>query len=263
MALPMNSKRLWITFATLIVLCGAANFGLSRLNAGLRERIDQLTGPSRQAAELGVENQKLRELSIRMRQNTETGAKAMEEELMRLRAEVTALEKQIRISSSVPSPQADRDTDANLDPEKAPVKIEHLRNLGRETPSAAFQTLIWSAFTGTNASLTESVALSEAASEKLAVLIAGLPEEVRAKYRGPENLVGLFLTADILKSPSVQVLGATDETSDRVVLRTLIGTNPRESRIAMVHRADGWRMAVADFQVDRIIAALRGESGPK
>jgi len=103
------------------------------------------------------------------------------------------------------------------------MRVEDLRNCGRATPSDAFQTLIWAAFTGDDDEVAATIVLADGDREIVEAWRAALPAKAQSKYAVIEKLPGLFLTAEVLRSvTAVQIGDAIELATDRVRLRVRI-----------------------------------------
>ena len=259
----MTTKSFAITATVLLVVSGAAIAGLQRYNQELRGKIENLSFPSKQAPRLREENQRLKHLVELAQQGGSAAEEAMTAELANARSELRELqltrerqvaEKQLRAKAELES------LNANRNPENGPVRIENFQNLGRGTPSSAFQTLVWAAVTGEDETLAKAVLIEGNARTQLEELLSSFSPEARAKYQTPEKLVALFLAADIFKSAAAEIREQTSENPDRTILTVRAGDNQRDANIPLQRTLDGWRLAVSDEQVQKLIERLRNTS---
>jgi len=99
------------------------------------------------------------------------------------------------------------------------MRVEDLRNCGRATPSDAFQTLIWAAFTGDDDEVAATIVLADGAREIVEAWRAALPAEEQSKYPVIEKLPGFFLTTEVLRSATaVRIFEAIELAPDQVRL---------------------------------------------
>jgi len=128
------------------------------------------------------------------------------------------------------------------------MRVEDLRNCGRATPSNAFETLIWAAFTGDDDEVAATIVLADSDREIVEAWRAALPAEAQSKYAVIEELPGLFFTAEILRSvTAVQIGDAIELAPDRVQLRVrtakLDGTS-RDFVLRMRYGDRGWGLEI-------------------
>ena len=256
----MTTRSFVITTVALLVLSGVAWTRLHHYNQHLREKIADQARPAGEAPGLREENERLRRLIRQTQAGGGAAEQAMATELENARTELRELKLQrdrLAMEKASRSKQELAALDANRNPETGPVRIEHFQNLGRATPSAAFQTLIWAAVTGADDTLAKSISLEAGSRAQLLALLAGLSPETRAKYRNPENLVSVFIAADIFKGAAAEIREQTNESPDHVTLSIRAGDKPHDARLPMHRSADGWRLAVTETQVENLIARLR------
>lgn len=254
----------WKIYPLFIVLVVAGAVGriayLEADKSRLRRQIASLRQNDAGLARLRTENARNRALVAQFKMDGEAGAKAMHADLIAARTELAALEA--KAAGSRPDALATPSIDANRDPTKAMTRPEFLSNAGRATPEAAFQTLIWAAMKGRDPEMAACVSLDSTARAKAESFLATLSAEARAKYATPEQLVGLFVSNNVLESTAVQfVTSSTVADDDSAILAIRIRENGREraTRIPMVRSADGWAMAVGEKQIEAIRRGLTAE----
>ena len=124
------------------------------------------------------------------------------------------------------------------------MRIEDLRNCGRATPSDAFQTLIWAAFTGDDDEVAATIVLADGDREIVEAWRAALPAEEQSKYAVIEKIPGLFATSIVLRRvTAIRIFEAIELAPDRVRLGVRIakldGTSA-DSVIQMKYGVRGW-----------------------
>jgi hypothetical protein len=256
----MTTKSFAIIATVLLSVSGAAIIGLQRYSRQLRGKIENLSFPSKQAPRLREENQRLKRIVEQTQQSGAAAEQAMAVELEKARTELRELQlaRERQVTEKHSRAKADVEfLNANRNPENGPVRIENFQNLGRETPSAAFQTLVWAAITGDDEALAKTIVVEGTARAQLEELLSSLPSEARAKYPTPEKLVALVLTGELFKSAAAEIRGQTNENSDRTILTVRLGENQREAKIPLQRTPDGWRLSVSDEQVQKLIKRLR------
>jgi len=195
----------------------------------------------------------------RFKTSSDEGAKAIHADLVTARTELAALEA--KAGRSPADASATPSIEANRDPTKALTRPDFLSNVGRATPEAAFQTLIWAAMKGREPELAACVSLDQAARAKAESLLSGLSSEARAKYGTPEQLVGLVFSHGVLESTAVQFATSSVDGVDQatLTLRARANSREKEMKIPMVRSPDGWSMVVGENQIDVIRRGLAGE----
>jgi len=162
------------------------------------------------------------------------------------RAEVATLQKAV-------------ETAINRDPEKGLVPVGQLHNVGRATPAAAFQTVIWAAMSGADDELAASMAVSPAARRKWDESMLSEMANLPAAASSPEKYAGLFFSKELLqKIVSVEFVGATNSDDQHVILNvraTNFAEQTRVERFPMELRPTGWLIMVPDDMLDSIAKA--------
>jgi hypothetical protein len=167
----------------------------------------------------------------------ESGAAAPQvEKISRAAEERAMLEKR--------AASAQKSGDAIGDPQQSLVPLDQFRNVGRTTPGAAFQTIIWAAMTGNDDALANSIAMSPADRAEGIDFLAGLPPELRTKLPTPEHLFGLLFAREMLVNvKSLQILDPVPGAdAQHVTLRLRVKANQQPGKWPMELGPDGWRM---------------------
>ena len=245
---------------TLIVALTAVTFGALaaalRLHSNsLRERLATESPRIAVAAQLRADNERTKATLARAKQSAEAGGAALRAEVERARSELAALEAKARQAWLDRKRNQERSEQAladNRDPRSGLVRIEHFQEQGRGSPSAAFQSLVVAAFKGDEPALLRTVGLSADARAKAEELIAGLPEEGRAKWT-PEKLALLFCTGFFGEVTAAQIVSEKGD-GDRATLSIRVSNGTRENTIPMeLERGpDGWRAVLSSRHIDSI-----------
>ena len=146
------------------------------------------------------------------------------------------------------------------------IPVESLKNAGRATPSAAFQTQLWAAHSGDIELTASAITFGSRARKEMEALAAELPENVRETYNTPERLMAFVLAGSPHPVGGMQVLGEQDEGPDNAVLQT----RWQHEDDAVVHETnaqfqrsdDGWRLVVPMVLVDRAAAVSPSKIRP-
>lgn len=191
--------------------------GLKWRNIRLRDEADEWRRRNAVLAPVKEENRRLRELA--------------DETELTVAAVVPALAE----PSSVPVTEM----------EVRRVPLETFRNLGRGTPGAAFETILWAVAKGDDATMSGTLSLTREARAKAEAILARQPAAVRTQYGTPEKLVGLFFSAGILVgADSFQILG--EERTDPTHATLHVQANGKADTFPMVLGADGWQLIVPE-----------------
>jgi hypothetical protein len=251
--------RIYPIFITLVVAGIVGGVAVIEMEKSrLRRQLSQLNQNAAGVARLREEAARNRALLERFKTNQEEGAKAMHADVVAARAELAALEA--KADRSRADALATPSIEANRDPTKAMTRPEFLSEVGRATPEAAFQTLIWAAMKGREPEMAACIALDAPARAKAESLLASLTEEARAKYGTPEQLVGLVFSHGVLESSAVQFVSsaaAGDGDHATLTLRVRMNGRENETKIPMIRTADGWAMAVGEKQIEVIRRGLK------
>lgn len=254
--------KLFPIFIGLIVAGMASAIALLEFDKSrLRRQLDPLERTAAKAASLRKDNARNRVLLAQLKTNREEGAKAIHQDLIATQAELAALEA--KASQASASTDAMPSVDTNRDPTKGLTRPEYLANVGRATPEAAFQTLIWAAMKGREPEMTACFALDPEAKAKVEALLANWTADVRAKYKTPEQFVGLAFSNGLLEASALQFnTRSVASDGNHAVLALTARVNGREasSSIPMVRSADGWQMDISGKSIDAIRTQLSGQA---
>lgn len=148
----------------------------------------------------------------------------------------------------------------NPDPERGFVMLESFQNVGRETPAAAFQTLIWAALKGDESMLADGLTLEDRAHARAEALVAGLPESTRRQFT-PGKLAALWFEGSVVDVPAAQILRQTqlDATHVMLLTRGSVGGGPTVT----LRKADsGWQLIVPEHGLETVQKKVIGSSPP-
>lgn len=262
----MASRTFKVVFGTVVVLAfGGAMVAVRLDNAHVRRQLARLHGQRLQAEGVRDDNRQLQEIVARAQADTADGARAIHADLVRVRTEVEELERKARTSHAQMRAASAQDAENlanNRDPEKGLMRLEHFQNKGQATPAAAFQTFVWAAMKGEDATLAGMIAMDNAAREKGKAVVATLPEETQAKYPTPEKLAALFFAAALTAQPSAQVLEVSFPDTQHATVQVR-GLTDKTQKIPMQLGAQGWQIVVPAGMAERLGGwALGGASSP-
>jgi hypothetical protein len=261
----MVSRTFQVILSTVAVLAFSGAMVAVRLdNAHVRRQIARLHGQRQQAERLRDDNRQLQEIIARAQADTADGARAIHADLVRARMEVEDLERTARASHAQMRAASAHDAEHlanNRDPEKGLMPLEHFQNKGQATPAAAFQTFVWAAMKGEDATLAGMIAMDNAAREKGKAVVAALPEETRSKYPTPEKLAALFFAAALTGQPSAQVLDVSFPDTQHATVQVR-GLTDRTQKIPMQLGAQGWQIVVPAGMAERLGGWALGGASP-
>jgi hypothetical protein len=262
----MASRAFTVVLGTVVVLAfGGAIIAVRLDNAHVRRQLDRLNGQRQRAERMRVDNRQLQEIITRVQADTADGARAIHDDLVRARAEVEELERKARVNHTQMRTQAAQDAENlanNRDPEKGLMRLEHFRNKGRATPVAAFETFVWAAMNGEDATLADMIAMDSVAREKDMAVIATFSEETRAKYPTPEKLAALFFAGTLTAQPAAQVSNVSFSDAQHATVQVR-GLTDRTQKIPMEFGSQGWQIVVPVGMAEKLRAwALGGTPSP-
>ncbi len=251
----------------MLVAAGAVAVGGLHLdNARLRTRVADSHRQRERLERLREENRRAQEI-VKRSQTDETGAaRAVHDDVVRVRGEVAALEKRAaeqhaRLTAKT---AAEAETLANnRDPQKGLTRLEHFQNLGQGTPGAAWQTLVWGALKGDDAVLAQVITISAPALAKAEALIAGLPEGARAQWT-PEKLAAMFFTGAFNEVTAAQVMTENTKDAQHVELRVRLKSGTKEPIIPFQWElgAKGWQVVFEEKFLGAVRKKIAGAEGP-
>jgi len=178
-------------------------------------------------------------------------AGALHAEVVRLRGEIADLE--MRAEERHAKGQANGAAlAANRDPEKGLVLIENFRHVGRSSPSAVFQTMVWAATKGDDQLAASLLTFDVGARAQAEALISALPEGVRAKYPSPESLAALFFAEVVTGHEAARILSQTLQDPQHATV-TIGFTSAAEGQpLTMQWGATGWQLVVPGKAVEAL-----------
>ncbi|HEX2853942.1 MAG TPA: hypothetical protein VHO24_11940 [Opitutaceae bacterium] len=254
----MLSKPFKLTLLGLFVVLGVGAIVIVRKdNDRLRRRLSEQRQQDALSARLQAENQGTKELIARFQVGESEGARAMQADLVRAREELTRLEKGAAVAAEQNQARLVRETQElanSLDPERGLTRLEHFRNVGQQTPAAAFQTLVWAGLKGDEAALRQLVELTPEARAHAEALVARLPEAERAPWT-PDKIGALFVTALLVDLPALRIMEAKfDEAGQRAKLTFQIPEHTKQTSPAVPMRLgpQGWRVLIEERQIEKV-----------
>lgn len=262
----MASRTFNVFLGTVAVLaCGGAIVAVRLDNTRVRRQLARLHGEHQQAERVRADNRELQDLVSRAQTDTADGAGAIRADLVRARSEVEELERKAQAAYARLRATAAQDAENlanNRNPAAGLVRLEHFQNQGQATPAAAFQTFVWAAMKGQDATLAGMIAMDSAAREKGMAVVAALPGEMQATYPTPEKLAALFFAAALTGQPSAQILEVSQPDSQHAVLQVR-GFTDKVEKIPMQRGAQGWQIVVPAGMTEKLGAwALGAASTP-
>lgn len=252
----MISKSLKLTIAALALVVGGGALVLLHLdNRRLRLRLAESKG----AVTLHSENIRLQQLVANGASETTIGAQMQE-----ARAEIAALEKRAAKRHAEKTERAAQEAaqlENNRDPLVGPVRPEHFKNLGRATPSAAFQTLVWAAMKGDEAEIARLCTASEKTRAEAKALLARLPEDARATWT-PEKLAALWVGGAFTEMAALQVVGERMESAGNAVVSFRIHGREDVENVKLRLSPAGWQVMLPGNAVAKLEKKLGMKTEP-
>lgn len=247
--MTMTAKR-WQAGLLLIYVgvATAAFFLLRKENRDLDGRVDELRQRNEAVVRWREENRRTREQLLRRTETeaqdaAQSAAQARHAELVKLRDEVAALEARARAASDQKAAITEV-LETNRDPEKGMTRGEYFQNVGRATPSAALQTLVWAALNGDDATLAATLSVTSADRSDAEELLARLSVDERAKYPTAESLVAIMMTGEIVKVAAAQVLGYEMTDAQHAIVSIRTSESDKDETLPMELGAGGWQVVV-------------------
>jgi hypothetical protein len=262
----MASKTFKIVLGTVAVVAFGGVIVAVRLdNTRVQRQLARLRDQRQQAERVRDDNHQLQEIVTRAQADTADGARAIHADLVRARTEVEELERKARATYTQMRATSAQDAENlanNRDPEKGLMRLEHFQNKGAATPAAAFQTFVWAAMKGEDATLASMITMDSAAREKGIAVVAALPEEAQAKYPTPEKLAALFFAAALTGQPSAQIVDVSQSDSEHAIVQVR-GLTVKVQKVPMQLGPQGWQIVVPVGMTKRLGGwALGGASNP-
>jgi hypothetical protein len=235
-----------------VAATGAASVFLHRQNERGRRRLADLRAGGRSTTALHEDNARLRAL-VQATTAGHDATEAIHAAVEQARAEVAKLERMAAVRHAELAAEAASDQQAlanNRDPNAGLTRLEYFQNVGRATPRAACQTLVWAALKGDEAALNELSVLSAVNRERAEELIATLPEAERTRWT-PEKIAALYLSA-VVTDVSAAEIGAeelTDAGHAWVTLR-IPHVDEAKSKLELRASAAGWQVVLPENAID-------------
>lgn len=172
---------------------------------------------------------------------------ASSQEFSRLRADLVQLQSRIREVEGIAARTDNGAPPLNLRP------ASNWKNAGKETPSAAAESLMWASDSGELDVLAKAIVLDPAAREKAEAILARLPASARQDYDSPEKLIALLLARDG-DARAMQILGESKAGDDALVNLRLQKDDGKTKDEGYQFRrtGDGWRLVVPGKAVDKL-----------
>lgn len=257
----MISKGFKLALLGCVVVTGVAVALMFALdNRRLRVQIEQAQRGAATLTTARDENRRMQELLNRARASDAEGARAVRDELARLRSEVAALEKRAteQRAEQVTKGAADAAAFANnRDPEKAVTRLEYFQDVGAATPRGALQTFIAASLKGDDAEMAGMIVVNQKGREKAEELIRTLPEIIRAEWTA-EKLGLQFFNGLFAEVPAAQIVGEKMESaqSASVDLR-LYGKAQAQMAQPMQLGPRGWQIVISDRNIAAVQKKMR------
>lgn len=185
-------------------------------------------------------------------------------ELAATREEMTALRKSVQqltqLAQAAQALKAMGENEASTPTNLIPASS--WKNVGKGTPSAAAETVLWAAVGGDVDTLSNALAFTPSARVKADAWFATLAESTRQQYGTVDKVVALMIAKDAATLSGMQVLGQKELTSDDVGMRLRVGSTEGKTKdeTFVMHRGnDGWRLLLPDAALEKFTRQLSGK----
>jgi len=243
----MKALRFGIFCAVLVGVVAALIHG-ARSNDRLRAEIAALRLASGAFDELRNEN---RRLATAAAGRGET-ARAEHDELVRLRAQLSAWRGQLDGLAARPAPTA------RVQPtQSTPAPMPPWQNKGRGSAAAVFETGNWAQWHGDVDAALATFVFEDEAKTKLDALFAAQPESDRARYGTPERMAAMLAmeaTTGTWSPMQIQIVEHPQDAENAdVTLKMHVAEGiDREKTLHARRFPDGWKMVLPTEQVDML-----------
>lgn len=259
----MLSKPFQVVLGVLLLGAAAAPAAFFKVqNLQLERRRARQRELTQRSAQFTEENRMLRDLLGKTNGDAATAAASVRAELDAARREVAEWERRARETRSATVAQAAREADAlanNRDPLRGLTRLEYFTDSGQANPAAAFQTLGWAVINQPER-IGSLLTLAPAARAKAEALIAGLPEEARAKWT-PEKLGELFVTGALSSAPAIQIADVRMDAANRATLTFRIPGARGDPKLPLELGPNGWRVLIEERNID-VVRKKISQAGP-
>lgn len=231
-------------------------------NEELRTQLASLRSETAAATTLRTENQRL----VATRTDEQIAATAEHEELMKMRAEKAAYLK--AAAAKAAAIRAAAEAGGGHVPTEKPqlgpgmLPVEAMADVGRASPSAAAQTMLWALQRGDVKDAAAVLAFDPADRAKLEAFIATLPEKFRQDYSTPEQVMAFVMSGSPRPVAGVQLLNTSQPDATTEIHHVQVqyqGGEVKQDDVTFKKDADGWKQLVATPTVDRVIAYFKGK----
>lgn len=243
--------RATVTIASLVVLAALAvtGFVLHRANGRLAAEATSLHRRAEPLKQQATENERTRRLLARAESDADAAAREIQAEVQRLRDEAHTLESRAHdVAAQKAATLMARAM--NRDPERDFAPLENFQNVGRATPSAAVQTMIWSVLKPDESALLAAISLNDSARAAAQRLLARLPDSEREKYPTPEAIAALAVSTAVMRADAAQIASTTPIDSQHATVLVRLPDSTDTAKVPTELGTDGWRIVVEKKWID-------------
>lgn len=245
MMIPTSVK---IVFVGLVAVVGiAALLALHHDNSRMRRGIVDCEQRYQLSARIREENTRLKDL-------LDSNVAAVQAQLQQARAEVAAMEMRAIERHAEKIAQAANlanTLETNRDPSKGFVRLEHFRDSGQATPTAALETLVWAALKGDETALAKVATMSPATRAQAEALIARLSDDARARWT-PDKLAELWVTGVITDVSAMQVTGESFTDSEHATVTFCIPSQSEAEKVKLKLGKSGWKVVLPSGAMEKL-----------
>jgi hypothetical protein len=145
-----------------------------------------------------------------------------------------------------------------------PIPVSACKNVGRNTPIAAVETMLWAAAGGDIDQLAAAIMFNPERRQSIDEQFLRLPPTVQKEYGSPERLVAYFTTQAVpLGSREILSQKQIDPDQATVAVKLQAPDGTAKTALLSLRRAeDGWRLQVPDGAFMGYVRTIRGIDRP-
>ncbi len=140
---------------------------------------------------------------------------------------------------AAPAASADGNGPTNADLKNRLTRVADMRNVGRATPVAAIQTILWAIEHG-DESLPDMLFLNKTTLKDAQDLMAALPPAVRENYEKPEKIAALFLSKQVLDYVETVKVQSVKQLDPETVEVSIMTGEKGPALVSMQWTPNGW-----------------------
>jgi hypothetical protein len=248
----------------LLLATGGASAYLHLQNLHLRRRIERQEPSQSQGARLRDENARLHELVTSHARDMHAAAATVRIQLEETRREIATVEASAMAQRFEDEARALREANAlatQRDPTSGMTRLEHFRDLGQGTPSAAFETLVHAALKGDEVRLAKLLTVPAKTRTQADALIARLPAEARAQWSA-EKLTALWITGAATELSALRITSERFDHSNSAVVTFRGPQFTTDEKVNLKLTPEGWKIVVGSGMIANLEKKLAAQKPP-